>query len=66
MVSFQSGDLHTDGCDLSRTVDGVIRELTPVPQPDCWIKLIEIDNHMPNAGPATGKVQALLGEVSTR
>lgn len=44
---------------------GVVRELIRVTRPGGWVELIEIDNRMQNAGPATAKVQQFMEEIST-
>jgi ubiquinone/menaquinone biosynthesis C-methylase UbiE len=43
---------------------GVIRELIRVTRPGGWVELIEIDNRMENAGPATAKAQKFMEEIS--
>jgi SAM-dependent methyltransferase len=40
-----------------------IHELVRVTRPNGWLELVEIDNQMQNAGPATAKVQAFMEAV---
>lgn len=44
---------------------GAIRELVRVTRPGGWVELVEIDNRMNNAGPATAKVQKFMEEITT-
>jgi SAM-dependent methyltransferase len=43
---------------------GVIRELVRVTRENGWVELVEVDNQMQNAGPATAKLLEFLEAVS--
>jgi SAM-dependent methyltransferase len=43
---------------------GVIHELVRVTRVNGWVELVEIDNQMQNAGPATAKMSAFMETVS--
>jgi SAM-dependent methyltransferase len=43
---------------------GVIRELVRVTREQGWIELVEIDNQMEGAGPATAKMQEFMNTIS--
>jgi SAM-dependent methyltransferase len=43
---------------------GVIRELVRVTRPNGWLELVEVDNQMQNAGPATAKVLDFMEAIS--
>lgn len=44
---------------------GVVRELVRVTRPGGWLEMVEIDNQLKDAGPATAKAGAFLDEVVT-